>query len=99
MTVSLSHKENEQNWKKWQESKITFAASSWHEAGRARASRQGTKCPKGCPTSAGKPGRYGNSGGVVAFGVGHAIVVCEAAVAVQHRRSRQVSRIRASVAG
>ena len=54
VTVSFSHKENEQNWKKLQERKITFAASIWHEVGR---------------------------------------------VAVQHRRSRQVSRIRASVAG
>ena len=50
-------------------------------------------------SDAGQPERYGNSGGVVAFGVGHAIVLCEAAVAVQHRRSRQVSRVRASVAG
>ena len=97
MTVSFSRKENEQNWKKCQK-KYSPCGINLARGGACK-SRKGTKCPEGCPTSAGQLERYGNSGGVVAYAVGHAIVVCEAAVAVQHTRSRQVSRVRASVAG
>ena len=81
LTVSISNRGNEHRWKKWQE------RYSPHGIGFARGGtckgREGTKPPAGCPTSAGKPEGYRNSGGVL---------MCDI-VQSGAPRSRQVSRM------
>ena len=81
MKASQSNEGNEHRWKKWQ----GRGGSLGINLARARTceSRERTKRPAECPTSAGKPERHRHTGELLVCKVEHPKVACQAAVAVK----------------